>query len=50
MNPLDGARVPSGCEDCDAEQVIDATQAPIYRVTVQHDENCPAYLAMREKR
>lgn len=49
LNPLDCARVPGGCEDCDAEAVVDATDAPVYRISVHHDATFPAYQAMRDK-
>jgi len=48
MAGLEGLRIPGGCDDCSAYQVVDASQAPIYRVNVHHDESCPAYRAMRE--
>lgn len=50
LNALDGARIPGGCEDCDAEQTVDATAAPIYQVTVHHDNTCPAYRAIQEEK
>ena len=46
LSGLDGLRVPGGCEDCDAYQTFDSSQAPIYRITVHHDDTCPAYRAM----
>ncbi len=46
MNPLDTLRIPGGCDDCDAYQTIDASQAPIYRITVHHDDTCPTLRAM----
>ena len=41
MNPLQALRIPGGCDDCDAYQTIDARQAPIYRITVHHDDPLP---------
>lgn len=49
LGALDGQRIPGGCDDCSAYQTIDASQAPIYRVNVHHDESCPSYLAMRRE-
>ncbi len=43
---LESLRIPGGCEDCDAYQTVDASHAPIYRVTVHHDETCPNYRRM----
>ncbi len=45
---LDGARIRGGCDDCDAYQTIDATQAPLFMLTVHHDDTCP-WLAAKER-
>lgn len=45
---MDGLRLAGGCQDCDAYQTVDASLAPIYRITVHHDGTCPSYLAMGE--
>jgi hypothetical protein len=50
LSGLDGLRIPGGCDDCDAYQTVDSTLAPAYRVTVHHDDTCPAYRAMRAGR
>jgi hypothetical protein len=42
----DGVRIPGGCDDCDAYQTVNSTLAPIYRITVHHDDTCPAFRAM----
>jgi hypothetical protein len=42
----DDIRIPGGCDDCDAYQSFDSSQAPSYRITVHHDDTCPAYRAM----
>lgn len=42
-------KVPGGCDDCDAYQVIDRTLAPVYMVTVHHDETCPRLRAAQPK-
>jgi hypothetical protein len=49
LDPLDGLEVPGGCDDCDAYQTVDATQRPVYRIAVHHDETCPAYRALKER-
>lgn len=41
LSTLDGCRLPGGCDDCTAYQEFDASRAPLYRVTVHHDETCP---------
>jgi hypothetical protein len=43
LDRLAGLQVPGGCDDCDAYQTVDARRAPIYRVTVHHDQTCPTY-------
>ncbi len=50
MAGLEGLRIPGGCDDCSAYQTVDASQAPLYRVNVHHDESCPSYRAMLEAR
>ncbi len=45
---LEGLRVPGGCDDCDAYQVLDSSRAPFFRINVHHDESCPTYQSMRE--
>lgn len=46
LEMLAGARTPGGCDHCDAYQTVDASQAPIFRVTVHHDEWCPVIARM----
>ncbi len=50
LGALEGLRIPGGCDDCDAYQVVDASHAPIFRLNVCHDERCPSYRAMLEVR
>ncbi len=42
---LTGRRLPGGCEDCDAYQVLsrlpDDTWGGVYVLTVHHDDTCP---------
>lgn len=40
---LAGQRIPGGCEDCDAYQVMepDPKHPMIVRITVHHDDTCP---------
>jgi hypothetical protein len=47
---LEGLRVPGGCDDCDAYQVVDCSHAPFFRINIHHDDTCPSYRAMQEKR
>ena len=48
LGALEGLRVPGGCDDCDAYQVVDGSHAPFFRINTCHDESCPTYRAMRE--
>lgn len=44
---LDGARIPGGCDTCDAYQTIDATHAPLFTINVHHDEACQTWQAIQ---
>ncbi len=48
---LDGLRVPGGCDDCNAYQVVRAKVGDpnVHLVSVYHDDGCP-WLAARERR
>jgi hypothetical protein len=50
LGPLDGARIPGGCEDCDAYQTVEPVAEGVWSLTVHHDRACPAYLAMEASR
>lgn len=49
LGPLDGERVPGGCEDCDAYQEVTAVNPGVWSITVHHDDDCP-FLAAYEGR
>lgn len=50
LEALTGRRLPAGCDDCDAYQVV-AQQTPgVFLLTVHHDDSCRAYRAMRPRR
>lgn len=46
---LDGARIPGGCDDCDAYQTVDATHAPLFVLNVHHDATCPWFNTNRKE-
>lgn len=47
--PLDGARLPGGCDSCDAEQSIATAGTPgVWKLTILHDDDCPV-LARHER-
>ena len=47
FDALKGARIPGGCDDCDAYQVItdDPTCPGVTVIQIRHDETCPYYRA-----
>lgn len=38
---MDGARIPGGCEHCNADQVPSVDAFGILHITVEHDDWCP---------
>lgn len=46
LGPLDGQRVPGGCDHCDAFQTVSPQSAGVWSLLVHHDDWCPEYLAM----
>lgn len=44
----DGARIPGGCDTCDAYQTVhaDAYGPNLHRIAVHHDGWCPTYKRM----
>lgn len=49
LGPLDGAKIPGGCDQCDAYQTTALVDASVWEITVHHDPGCPI-LAAHEKR
>lgn len=47
LEQMTGQRIPGGCDQCDAYQTVDTSNAPVYRLSVHHDEWCPTYTAMK---
>ena len=47
LGPLDGARIPGGCDHCDAYQTTTPIAAGVWSITVHHDDNCPELAAMQ---
>jgi len=49
---LDGARIPGGCDHCNAVQLIQAHVhgiPDVHKITVWHDEWCPQLAAMKSR-
>lgn len=44
LGPLDGARVPGGCDCCAAVQTVRAQEPGVWVVEVLHDDGCPVLL------
>lgn len=47
LGPLDGARIPGGCDHCDAYQKVEPTMRGVWQITVRHDDWCPVWTRMR---
>jgi hypothetical protein len=41
LGPLDGARVPGGCEVCNAYQTVQPDAPGVWMIRVHHDDWCP---------
>jgi hypothetical protein len=48
LGPLEGARIPGGCDECDAYQTVEPVVAGVWMIAVRHDPDC-RWLAMHEK-
>jgi len=46
---LIGQRIPGGCDDCDAYQVM-RREGAVFVITVAHDNTCPWLRAREEQR
>lgn len=44
LGPLDGARIPGGCDQCDAYQTT-RVEDGVWHITVHHDDWCPVLQA-----
>jgi hypothetical protein len=47
LGPLDGERIPGGCDQCDAYQTVEPAAPGVWTMTVHHDDWCP-FLAARQ--
>jgi hypothetical protein len=45
LGPLDGARIPGGCDRCDAYQVPVCIANSVWVIQVCHDDWCPVLAA-----
>jgi hypothetical protein len=45
LGPLEGRRIPGGCDQCDAYQTVEPIEAGVWKTTVHHDDGCPVLAA-----
>jgi hypothetical protein len=41
LGPLDGARIPGGCDSCNAYQTVQPVNGGVWLLAVHHDGWCP---------
>lgn len=49
LGPLEGARIPGGCDHCDAYQTVVPLEAGVWSLNTHHDDWCP-FLAEHESK
>jgi hypothetical protein len=42
-------RIPGGCEDCDAYQIVSRVAEGIFSLNIHHDDSCPFLLAYNQR-
>ena len=50
LGPLEGARIPGGCDHCDAFQTVAPAAAGVWSLNVHHDDWCPFLAALERGR
>ncbi len=50
FGPLDGARIPGGCDTCDAYQTVTPVTAGVWIINVHHDDWCPTLARIEASR
>jgi hypothetical protein len=50
LGPLDGARIPGGCERCDAFHTVRPETDGFWVITIHHDDDCPELARQRGRR
>jgi hypothetical protein len=50
LGPLDGSRIPGGCDDCDAYQTAHPVAPGIWTIRVHHDHWCPFLRELEARR
>ncbi len=43
LDTMTDRRLPGGCDDCDAYQVVSKASEGVYLLEVHHDRSCPFY-------
>jgi hypothetical protein len=49
LGPLDGGRIPGGCDSCDAYQVPTCIARNVWTIVVHHDDWCPQLRGSRNE-
>ena len=50
LGPLEGGRIPGGCEECDAYQTVEPVTAGAWAIRVHHDDWCPLLRRLEARR
>lgn len=50
LGPLDGARIPGGCDTCDAYQTTQPLTEGVWQLTVHHDDDCTTFATIEANR
>lgn len=45
LGPLEGERIPGGCDKCNAYQTVEPVEAGVWTLNVHHDDWCPVLAA-----
>lgn len=50
LGPLDGARIPGGCDQCaDPYQTVEPVAPGVWVNNIHHDDDCPVLLAHQHR-
>lgn len=47
LDAMTGHRMPGGCDDCNAYQVMTCKSDGVYELQVHHDDTCPFYRGLK---
>jgi hypothetical protein len=46
---VEGDRIPGGCDQCDAYQVLEQLSPGVHALNIHHDDDCPILRASRSE-